>query len=246
MLFYKDLGGIKNKENKTIKKNMILKSTNLNKLKKADIKKLKLNNLSKVIDLRTDTELNEKPDIKIPNVTYLHIPIFNEKVAGITRESESNRIESLKNLSNISDLYKIMVTDEYSILQIKKIINEIVNSNEFSILFHCTAGKDRTGVIAMLVLSILDVDMEDIIKDYLYINKIQKTKANIYYFVVKCFTKNKNLALKAKQFCIADENYIKATMQTICNIYGSVDNFIRNKLNITDEMKRNFKRKILK
>jgi len=245
VLIYKDFGGIKNRENKKIKKKMIIRSAHLNKIGKVDIIKLKRNNLSKVIDLRTKIELEEKPDIKIDGVKYIHIPIFKEKTAGITHESENNRIEALKNMPNIADLYRTMVTDEYSVLQIKKIINEIVNSDDFSILFHCTAGKDRTGIIAMLILSILDVDIYEIIKNYLHINRIQKLKANIYYFLIKLKIKNKELALKAKRFCIVDEEYLRVAMESIDDKYGNIENFIKNELEITDEMKERFKMKLL-
>ena len=245
MSVYKDFGGIKNAENKVIRKNMILRSINLNKLKKADIKKLKKSNLLKVIDLRTNIELKEKPDVKIENVKYMHIPIFEEKTAGITHEKEDNLIDSLSKIPDMTNLYIKMVTEEYSVLQLKKVIDEIVNSEDFSILFHCTAGKDRTGIVSMLILSILDVNVDEIMKDYLYINKRNLLKASICYCLVRIKTNDAKLALKIKQVMIADKNYLTAAIDAIVEKYGSVEKFIKDELEITDEAKEKFKSKIL-
>lgn len=245
MFVYKDLGDIRNSENKVIKKHMLLRSTNLNKLTRFDIKKLKKTNLVKVIDLRTNTELKEKPDTKIENIKYIHVPIFEEKTAGITHEKEDNIIDSLSKLSDMTSLYVKMVTEEYSILQLRKVINEIVNSEEFSILFHCTAGKDRTGIVSMLLLSILDVNIDEIMEDYLYINKINLLKANICYLFVKIKTGDKKLALKIKQVIVADKKYLMAAINAIQKKYGCIENFIKDELGVTDEVKEKFKAKIL-
>lgn len=245
MLIYNDLGGIRNKENKVIKKNMVIRAASLNKIGKIDILKLKKHNLSKVIDLRTSVELEEKPDVKIEGVKYIHVPIFKEKTVGITHEIENNKIEVLKNMPNMQELYSTMVTDEYSVMQLKNTINEIVNSDNFSVLFHCTAGKDRTGVVAMLILSILNVDINEIIKNYLQINKTQKLKGNILYLLIKRITKDTELALKGRNLCVVDKEYLMAAIKSIEDKYGNMDNFIKNQLGITDEMKEQFKKKVL-
>ena len=71
MLVYRDLGGIKNKEGKTIKPNMIIRGKSLYKIKEKDVQMLKSYNLSKIIDLRTAVEIDEKPNVKIDNIKYL-------------------------------------------------------------------------------------------------------------------------------------------------------------------------------
>ena len=91
MLLYRDLSGIKNKEGKVIKNNMLVRGKCLYKLTKKDIEKLKSYNVAKVIDLRTAVEIDEKPNVAIDNVKYMHMPIFKEKTAGITHEKEESK-----------------------------------------------------------------------------------------------------------------------------------------------------------
>ena len=96
MLLYRDLGGIKNKEGKTIKPNMIVRGKSLYKIKKKDIEQIRKYKLSKVIDLRTAVEADEKPNTIIDNIKYLHMPIFKEKMAGITHEKEENKLIKMR------------------------------------------------------------------------------------------------------------------------------------------------------
>lgn len=245
MLLYRDLGGIKNKEGKVIKNNMIIRGKCLYKLKKKEIEKLKIYNLAKVIDLRTAVEIDEKPNVVIDNVKYIHMPIFKEKTAGITHEKEQSKLKMLMNMVSIENLYKLMVTDEYSVSQLKNIIHEIINSESYPVLFHCTAGKDRTGIVAMLLLYILDVDEDNIMKNYLEINKKHKPKANIFYWLVTILMWNRELAVKARSYYMVDESYLQTAIQSIKEKYGSIDDYVTNALCVTKEMKKEFKNKVL-
>ena len=58
-----------------------------------------------------------------------------------------------------------MVTDEYSVSQITKVFQTILDNKNGSTLWHCTEGKDRCGIISALFLSILDVDYSIIMED---------------------------------------------------------------------------------
>ena len=245
MLVYRDLGGIKNKEGKTIKPNMIIRGKSLYKIKEKDVQTLKSYNLSKVIDLRTAVEMDEKPNVKIDSIKYLHMPVFKEKMAGITHEKEQSKLKMLLNMMSIENLYKLMVTDTYSISQLKNIIHEIMNSDNHPVLFHCTAGKDRTGVVAMLLLNILDVDEETIMKNYLEINKTHKPKANLFYVLINVLMWNKELAKKARSYYMVHERYLQTAIEAIKETYGSMEEYITNALGVTNEMKQAFKDKVL-
>lgn len=245
MLLLRDLGGIKNKEGKVIKNNMIIRGKCLYKLTKKDIERLKLYNIAKLIDLRTAVEIDEKPNVVVDNVKYIHMPIFKEKTAGITHEKEESKLKMLMNMVSIQELYKLMVTDEYSVSQLKNIIHEIINSEDYPVFFHCTAGKDRTGIVAMLLLYILDVDEKNIMKNYLEINKKHKPKANLFYNLINILMWNKELAIRAREYYMVDESYLKTAIEAIKEKYGSMENYITDVLGVTKEMKQEFKEKLL-
>lgn len=232
MFVYKDFGGIKTKDNKTIKNNMIIRSSYFYDLTPEEIELIKSFNLKEVIDLRTKREVEEKPDYILNDVKYLRCPLFKEAKVGVTHEKVNDMLEVLFNMPHLSLIYQGMVSDEDSIKMIKKVMNEIILGDNYPILFHCTAGKDRTGIIAFLTLYLLNVDYETIIEDYLEINEKNKDLAEKFYQYAKTRTDDDTKALKAKRLYLVDRSYIEAALNKINELYGSLDNFIENKLEI--------------
>lgn len=244
-MLYRDLGGIQNKEGRTIKKNYLIRSANLSKINSRTLQRLKKCHLCKIIDLRTNEETAEKPNKILPGTEYIHIPIFNDKTVGITREKDIGIKEMLRTMPDLTGLYRSMVTDEFSVAQLKQIVHEIIDSNGYPILFHCSAGKDRTGIVALLLLSILDVSEDKIIRDYLYDSKKHQLKSLGLYLTLIFTTRDKALASKVRKYYLADEKYIKAAIQAINEKFGSMDDFIENELSVSDVHKEDFKRRIL-
>ena len=138
-----------------------------------------------------------------------------------------------------------MFTYEYSVSQLKNIVHEIVNSKTYPVFFHCTAGKDRTGIVAMLLLYILDVSEEKIMENYLEINKKHKSKGDLFYYLIRILMFNKELAVRAREYYIVDKAYLNTAIQAIKEKYGSMENYITNVLGVTKEMKEEFKNKVL-
>lgn len=232
MFVYKDFGDIKTKDNKTIKKNMIIRSSCLHDLTDEEIELIKSFNLKEVIDLRTETEIAEEPDYVLNDVKYLSYSIFKKSHAGVTHKNGNNRLDALFNMPNLAINYQGMASNEYSIEMIKKIMNEIVLGDNYPVLFHCSAGKDRTGIIAFLTLYLLNVDYETIMADYLEINEKNKELAEKFYAYAKTVTDDNSKAVKAKLLYLVDRSYMEAALDKINELYGGLDNFIENKLEI--------------
>ena len=99
---------------------------------------------------------------------------------------------------------------------IKDILNIILNS-QTGILFNCTMGKDRTGVIAMILLLIANVSREDIIKDYSISDK------NIKELIIEYHRKKPN----APEFIgLSKSEYMSKTLDLFFDKYKSIDNYI--------------------
>lgn len=242
---YCDLGGTPNKEGKHILPNRIIRSGCLNHLRPRHAKELRAHRLVKVIDLRTEVEIADRPDRSIDGVRFVHIPVFEERVVGITREKKQNYVEMLRGMRDIADLYQAMVTDPFCVAHLGEVVREIVFGDQYAVLYHCTAGKDRTGLITMLLLTLLDVDEAVILQDYLAINRRQRPVAIACYLLGMLLTFDKRLALKAKDYFTAKPEYLLGAMQTISQQYGSVSAFIRDRLGVDDEAKAAFKAKML-
>ena len=117
----------------------------------ADIKALKKLNVSTVIDLRGDFEtVNQPNNFERLTDNVNHISLYEINVADV----KGARIE-------LSDIYKVIV-DTYK-ENIAKVLKTIADAPDGAILYHCFLGKDRTGILSMLLLTIAGVDEDDIV-----------------------------------------------------------------------------------
>ena len=123
-------------------------------------------NIKSVIDLRTPIESAEFQDPLPESVEYLQIPILKDSAVGITHETGSDP------MTIIEALYMDIVTDDYCRRQLDKVVATLRGNAEKGIctLFHCTAGKDRTGIVSMALLKSYGISDAEIIKDYMRTN----------------------------------------------------------------------------
>jgi len=119
-------------------------------------------------------------------------------------------------------------------------------SPDRALLFHCTQGKDRTGVAAMLILSVLDVDEETIIKDYMLTNKynetlIRKEREMLRNIMGKEMDADRYLsAMDQVNVC-----YLKNVLSYLKKTYGSVSNYTMVELGQTEKSLAELKDKFL-
>ncbi len=243
----RDFGGTVSRNGKHIKSGCFFRSNALNKLSDNDVAKLTGEcNIGTVIDLRTDIEIEEKPDVKMPGVEYIHIPVIEGSTAGISHENETDKKAALNNIPDLNELYRSIVTDPYSVGQIKKVFE--VLTDDFggkAVLWHCTEGKDRCGLVSALFLSVLDVGTEEIYNDYLLTNKASSKNAMTYSFFVFLISGSLKKAREIKQVFRAEREYLDSAFSVIDEVYSGVDSFLKNEIGITDEIKAQMKSKYL-
>lgn len=112
-----------------------------------------------IIDLRSQNELDKQPyKVSETNVNYLHLPMYG-KIEGM-----SNAPELLMQFNSMGEMY-VYIIENFS-NNIANVIRYILLNKDDQIIFHCSAGKDRTGIVAMLLLEILDAPRDVIIESY--------------------------------------------------------------------------------
>lgn len=165
------LAGYRAKDGRTIKPNKLLRSGALDQLTQADAQQLADDyGVGVVIDLRTDDEVRRHPDVLPPNARYYQLPVmpFSDHA------SFSQRLKRhfAKPEDPVVHTYKKMLTDSHAKSAYQDMFNLLLNNadDNQSILIHCTAGKDRTGVAAMLIEAALGIPEETMQADYLLSN----------------------------------------------------------------------------
>jgi protein-tyrosine phosphatase len=244
----RDFVGITNAKGDKIISRGLIRSNNLHTLTEEDIRILREEyNLVKVIDLRTTLETEQKPDVIIEGVEYIHIPIFSESAIGITHEvSTDMQAAGLADIPDMAQLYINMVKDEECYSQISRILRVIINNENGAVLWHCTEGKDRCGIISALVLYILGIESDKVLEDYLATNISAAKRADGYCDNIVRITGDKEKALEVKKAFMANEHYINAALGWILENYDSVIEYIEHRLDISENDIARFRNKCFK
>ena len=254
----RDLGGLCNKDGRRVRRHLLFRSACLHGLSAEESARLRDElGIRMIVDLRTSQEVAEKPDVVIDGVEYVHIPIFTESIIGITKETGADTSAYIKRtwkrsslraaVPEMRDIYAHVMTDANVVRRMAEVMHLIISNavEGRATLFHCSQGKDRTGAISAFLLRLLDVDQETVVEDYVESNRVFRAKARKDYVKVLLFKLDHVTAGKVYRAQIADRRYIAATFDSVERLYGSVADFFRNGLDITDEMKELFKQRAL-
>ena len=233
----RDIGGVY--KDVTLKDNMLLRGRTLKHLTDDQIEYfVKDCHLKTIIDLRSHDEAEKAPEIEIPGVNSEIIPIFERDKKGVSH-NENEKVDALqiyRTLPEMDRIYFDMLHGE-SLVNIGKVINRIISAKEeeYCFYFHCSEGKDRTGLIAAILLSILGVSRKEIVKDYMITNKTNNKKAFKYYMKIKYVHFDPKFARKVGRTFIAKKQYINQLFKVIDEEFKSLDNFLINGLNLNKE-----------
>lgn len=179
----RDLGGygtnINGKKGVT-KWNRFLRSDCVFKLTENDMDFLKKYNLKTIIDLRSNLEIEneDNPFRNKEEYNFHHISLADNIAPNSFATIDTSRLKSF-----LLDIYIDGIDNKKA--EIKEIFDIFMKMEDGeSVIFHCTAGKDRTGIVSMLILGIVGVENQDIISNY------EQTETNL---------KNDPVLLKMKE-----------------------------------------------
>lgn len=229
----RELGGLTTADGKTIRRGLLYRSAAMDKLSEKGLLWMQSNlGLSRVIDLRTDEETVRRPDVRTDGIEYVHVPIFSERTVGISRETKMSNSEILNSLPSMPELYRRVVTEEDCRRNLANALRAVMNYRGGAVLWHCTAGKDRCGILTTLVLASLDVKAEDIISDYLLTNDDPGERGYGYYLAVILSGKGTRRARQILDMFRAKRDYLEAAQRALTEEFSCGEDFLINGLGI--------------
>lgn len=162
---FRDLGGYATASGRTVKTGMLFRSDALQHLTAEDAKYIRETlGLATVVDFRNthEVERDGRSDKAIPWVNYLNEPVLEQRGA-ITATGEEDPAERL------TDMYLWALRNGGA--HYGAAFNAVAAVGNLPAVFHCSAGKDRAGIFASLILGVLGADEEAIVEDYLVTNE---------------------------------------------------------------------------
>ena len=138
-----------------------LRSDGLGMLTRKDVEFLRGYGISTVIDLRDMHEVKRSPNVDLgEGVVTHHIPLLGVNLA----DSEEIKRHLGEEELDMRGLYYLMLENGDGV---RACFEAIAGASDGCVLFHCAVGKDRTGMLALLLLSLAGVDRFDIISNYM-------------------------------------------------------------------------------
>ena len=157
---FRDLGGYPTDDGRTTRWRRLFRADGLHRLTGADLEQVRDLGLHTVIDLRTAAELAERgtfPQVAHP-VEFHHVPVLDSTWQHDDRPDGEGAADFLE--------WAYLDMLRHGPGRFAQAIEQLSVPEALPAVFHCAAGKDRTGVLAMLVLGALGVQHEYIVADY--------------------------------------------------------------------------------
>jgi protein-tyrosine phosphatase len=210
----RDLGGYPTRAGGTTRWRSLLRSDGLHLLSRADIDSLLEEGLSAVIDLRSpqETALEFNPFDTGSRARYSNVSLF-DALAPLAQLGEAAAASF-----DMADRYRDAIENcQPAIAEVLRIIACIPDG---IVLFHCSAGKDRTGIIAAILLALADVDDETIVEDYAMTGHVAGPL--IERLREKALQRGTEPAL-VERFLASEPQSMRAMLQHMALKYGSAE-----------------------
>lgn len=228
----RELGGYKTEDGRSLKWGVLYRSDKLSELTDADQEYLLQLGIKRVIDFRSSEEKQNEPDQLPSTIKYIEMPIeadgaIRPKVEAILKGDLNEDVGAI-----LVETNKEFISDFSGVY--KGFIESLIENQEPT-LFHCTAGKDRAGFAAALVLLAVGVPEKIVIEDYMKTNKYTEETIQDYINKINLYSLGSVDAEILRPLLGVEERFIRAALDEIKQKYGSVENFIRDELKIRDE-----------
>ncbi|MCB0914539.1 MAG: tyrosine-protein phosphatase [Actinobacteria bacterium] len=188
--------------------------------------------ITTVFDLRTEPERHQRPN-ELPDGT-------RNVVADLlldAPESGAGRMGSMANGAvgvgddvTADDIYEVMLDSYRSFVTLPsarrataEVLNHLAEESAGPSLLHCTAGKDRTGWLTALILTILDVDRDEILADYLASGPVV---AKLIAGYLQAATESGHDVTRFAPAFTVEEAYLEAAWETMAATFGSLDDYL--------------------
>jgi protein-tyrosine phosphatase len=251
---FRDLGGYKTSDGRTVKWGEVYRSGRFPKLTDDDVKILESLEIRTVVNLLTEDDIEAYGEDRLPSgVREYPLPIDSQTATRLSNQATA----ALKSgdFSKISlelnqEIHRILIHDGRE--RYATLLREITNLENRPLVFHCSHGVHRTGTGAAILLSALGVPWDSVREDYLLSNKyrrdeVQKRLAQLQQMAAKkrSIPPQQVDMSNMEAFLIQHGSYIDASREEMIRENGSIQNYIREGLGLSGQEINNLRNELL-
>lgn len=235
---FRDLGGYRTLDGRRVRWGMLYRSDSLHRLSDDDEIALSRLPLRRIIDFRDPEErrarVSRLPD---PAPELVTIPVATEQfnATAIERRIRDREVAGIDFWALMEEGNREFVSDFEE--EFSHFFMLLANPDAIPTVFHCTAGKDRTGFAAALVLLALGVPRETVIRDYMLTNLYTANAAERTLFWLRAYLFFQTPADQLRPLFEARRDFLEAALDEIDTRWGSFDVYLREALGVPDEQR---------
>lgn len=165
----RDLGGVETTDGRHIRENLLLRGGPLHYASDEDIRRLQEEfSLRAVVDFRDPDEVERKPDKPVPGAAYGNYPALPEMPSKGPLNADTMPTPDFDAV--FQRIYTQLAESDVTVEAYREFFRILLEDTPGAVYWHCTQGKDRTGVAALLLLAALGVDREKALEGYFLSN----------------------------------------------------------------------------
>lgn len=237
----------------------------MDQLTAADLSRLAAIPVNLVIDLRSEDEVTVAPDRVPVGSDYASMPVFqtlpNSAVkddVGIVKDAYHDSPALVKayfagtdtkvGFNRMMGVYQRLVTGTHPQTVFAAVLRRIFAEAERpgAVIFHCSAGKDRTGFVAYLLQALLGVPDNIIMADYLATNAAIAEKVSNRMAELRTAGANEVVLRNVHDRLTVRPEYLAYVMDTVAAEWGGVNGYVTEWLGLTETEIDNFRQKMIK
>lgn len=239
----RDLGGLPTAAGGYVRPGLLMRTGALGRLTDADVSRLGELKPACVLDLRGEPEVAEGPPNRLPHPApqVHHLPVHDAQhqvftyVAALLQGHDLSsyaRLTEQGTPAAMAEIYRWFVTGGAARESFAAACRVLAEPGSLPAVFHCSVGKDRTGWLVVILLTLLGVDPEAIRADYLYTNRA--TAAAQERLLARLSQRGVDLA-GVRPLLQARDTYLDAAYAEVARVHGSFDGYLRDGLGLTED-----------
>ncbi|MGE0424656.1 MAG: tyrosine-protein phosphatase [Reyranellaceae bacterium] len=206
-------------DGRRVRRGLVYRSANLDALSAEGRARFDRLGLGTIVDFRGVNEAAAAPEFA-PGVR-VHAPIEPTVADELRRRRETRPLDPDVAREVMEQTYRWYALEQHGAFA--KVFHRLLEEGDKPLLFHCAAGKDRTGVAAALLLSLLGVPRDVVVEDYMLSNAHYVPKA----LTISEFPDEVRAAIVKVQ-----PSFLNAALDTIEGRWGGVDRYLEDTMNI--------------
>jgi protein-tyrosine phosphatase len=226
---FRDVGGYRTEDGRWVRMGVAYRSNGLGALTQSDYARLKDLDLKLVCDLRLEEERRKLPDPDIPNSSAISADVAADSGhRGSALRVLMQRGDDAAVLNFMNGAYRDFVDLPSAQSAYHRLFVRLADPGSLPTVFHCTAGKDRTGWAQAVLLSILRVPRKTILQDYVLTDRYLSAAA---LEQIRKSMPGADVTM-SKALTAADPAYLEAAFAEVDERYGSLDAYLQRGLGL--------------